>query len=153
MFSLCYPFSAQVRLYFTHFNILVLTKSLSSVRVTAFTMRAILAGSDSAGTNSNLVVAQAVIYSVGFFGLLYSAYTLVVDRYVSQVFAPDTESDAGTLHREKMIPQQIQLPGILGRIRKLMSNNHLVRIVLTVAVALGVIGGVSWATVFMYFNV
>lgn len=51
-----------------------------SVRVVAFTMRAILAGSESAGQNLNLLVAEEIIYSVGFFGLLYSAYTLVLDR-------------------------------------------------------------------------
>lgn len=45
-------------------------------------MRAILAGSDTAGTNVNVVVAEAIIYGVGFFGLLYSAYTLVLDRFV-----------------------------------------------------------------------
>lgn len=43
-------------------------------------MRAILAGSDTAGQNLNLVIAESIIYSVGFFGLLYSAYTLVLDR-------------------------------------------------------------------------
>ena len=51
-----------------------------SVRVTAFVMRAVLAGSHSAGTDLNLVIGELVVYSVGFFGLLYSAYTLVLDR-------------------------------------------------------------------------
>ena len=53
-----------------------------SVRATAFTMRAVLAGSSTAGTNLNVYIAEQVIYSIGFFGLLYSAYTLVLDRYV-----------------------------------------------------------------------
>ena len=52
------------------------------VRATAFALRAVLAGSSTAGTNLNLYIAQQVIYSVGFFGLLYSAYTLVLDRCV-----------------------------------------------------------------------
>ena len=43
-------------------------------------MRAVLAGSDSAGTNIELLIAESIVYSVGFFGLLYSAYTLVLDR-------------------------------------------------------------------------
>ena len=43
-------------------------------------MRAILAGSEKAGENLDLLVAQQIIYSTGFFGLLYSAYTLVLDR-------------------------------------------------------------------------
>lgn len=43
-------------------------------------MRAVLAGSDGAGANINLVIGETIVYSVGFFGLLYSAYTLVLDR-------------------------------------------------------------------------
>lgn len=53
------------------------------VRVTAFVMRAVLAGSDGAASNLGLVIAESVVYSVGFFGLLYSAYTLVLDRYAT----------------------------------------------------------------------
>jgi len=43
-------------------------------------MRAVLAGSDSTGTNVNLVIAEMVVYGIGFFGLLYSAYILALDR-------------------------------------------------------------------------
>jgi len=50
------------------------------VRVTAFVMRAVLAGSDSAGTDFGLFIGESIVYSVGFFGLLYSVYTLVLDR-------------------------------------------------------------------------
>lgn len=56
------------------------------VRVVAFTMRAILSGSDTAGRNRNVVIAELIIYNVGFFGLLYSAYTLVLDRFVRSCF-------------------------------------------------------------------
>ena len=51
-----------------------------TVRTTAFILRAILAASSSAGTNLSLVIAEQVIYGIGFFGLLYSAYILVLDR-------------------------------------------------------------------------
>lgn len=50
------------------------------VRVVAFTLRADLAASSSAGENLGLVVAEQIIYNTGFFGLLYSAYALVLDR-------------------------------------------------------------------------
>jgi hypothetical protein len=50
------------------------------VRVTAFTIRAILAGVQSAGQNLNLLIADEVLSSVGFFSLLFSAYILVLDR-------------------------------------------------------------------------
>lgn len=52
------------------------------VRVVGFVMRAILSASSTAGDNINLVVAQLVIYNIGFSGLLYSAHGLVVDRCV-----------------------------------------------------------------------
>ena len=45
----------------------------------AFGIRAALASLDSAGENLNLLIADQVLASVGFFGLLYSAYTLVLD--------------------------------------------------------------------------
>ena len=50
------------------------------VRVVSFAMRAVLAKSESAGENLDLVLAQQIIYGVGFFGVLYSAYTMVLDR-------------------------------------------------------------------------
>lgn len=53
-------------------------------------MRAALAGSNSVGTSLNIVVAQSVLYEVGFFGLLYSAYTLVLDRFVLRLRPPHT---------------------------------------------------------------
>jgi len=51
-----------------------------TIRVTAFIIRAVLAGSESAGENLGLVIANEILSSVGYFGLLYSAYTLVLDR-------------------------------------------------------------------------
>lgn len=58
----------------------VLTAHHLTVRATAFILRAILAASSTAGTNLNLVIAEQVIYGIGFFGLLYSAYNLALDR-------------------------------------------------------------------------
>lgn len=55
-------------------------------------MRAIMSGSDTAGQNLNLFVAEGVIYSAGFFGLLYSAYTLVLDRYETSISELNTSS-------------------------------------------------------------
>ena len=48
--------------------------------VAAFVIRAILAGSESAGESLGLVIADGVLSAVGYFSLLYSAYTLVLDR-------------------------------------------------------------------------
>jgi hypothetical protein len=53
------------------------------VRVVAFALRAILIGSRSLGKNLNVFIADEVMFGVGFFALLYSAFTLVLDRFVS----------------------------------------------------------------------
>ena len=50
------------------------------VRVTAFVIRAVLAGSEAAGEDIGLLIGETIVYGVGFFGLLYSAYNLVLDR-------------------------------------------------------------------------
>ena len=66
----------------------------------AFVLRAVLAGSSTAGTNLHLFIAQQVIYSIGFFGLLYSAYTLVLDRCAaSHPWVNDSISYTGVVIR------------------------------------------------------
>ncbi|KAF8162620.1 hypothetical protein B0H34DRAFT_692095 [Crassisporium funariophilum] len=51
-----------------------------AMRVAAFAIRAVLAGMESAGESLSLLIADEVLLGVGYFGLLYSAYTLVLDR-------------------------------------------------------------------------
>ena len=76
------PFSVKVGLPFKFVLVLETDAELNCpVRVVSFAMRAVLAKSESAGENFNLVLAQQIIYGVGFFGILYSAYTMVLDRY------------------------------------------------------------------------
>lgn len=55
--------------------------SLSQVRITAFGMRAAFTKSDSLSQNKNMIIAQSIIYSIGYFGVLSSAINLVIDRY------------------------------------------------------------------------
>lgn len=50
------------------------------VRVVAFAMRALLTKRETAGENFHFVLAQQIIYGIGFFGVLYSAYIMVIDR-------------------------------------------------------------------------
>lgn len=50
------------------------------VRITAFIMRTVLIAFDSVSYNMPMFIADEVLSTVGFFGLLYSAYTLVLDR-------------------------------------------------------------------------
>ncbi|OCH93979.1 hypothetical protein OBBRIDRAFT_789681 [Obba rivulosa] len=88
-----------------------------TVRMIAFAMRAALAGGGSAAYNENLLIGEEVIYSIGFFGLLYSAYQLVVQR-------------------QKITGVKTSY-GVLSQVT---SNLQLVRIAMSVAVALGIAG-------------
>ena len=53
---------------------------LFSVRVVAFVIRAALAGSESAAEKLNLLIADEILFGIGYFSLIYSAYILVLDR-------------------------------------------------------------------------
>lgn len=44
-------------------------------------MRAALTKSDSLSEKKDFVIAQSIIYSIGYFGVLSSAVNLVIDRY------------------------------------------------------------------------
>ena len=80
MFSSSSRYSAQVSFQTPRWVEIVRDLPPLSVRVTAFVMRAVLAGSDGAGSDLGLVIGEMIVYSVGFFGLLYSVYNLVLDR-------------------------------------------------------------------------
>jgi len=93
-----------------------------AVRITAFVLRALLAAVESDAQNLNLLIAFEIIYNVGFFGLLYSAYTLVLDRgLLSDLPLPD------------------------GPISKITRMAILFRIALTAAVTIGITGAVESA--------
>jgi hypothetical protein len=53
------------------------------VRIVSFAMRAVLTKSESAAENFDFVLAEQIVYGVGFFGILYAAYIMVLDRYGS----------------------------------------------------------------------
>ncbi|KAF8963767.1 hypothetical protein BDZ97DRAFT_1819087 [Flammula alnicola] len=97
---------------FVHF-ILVL---FCAIRLTAFAMRAALISLDSAGQNLNILIADEVLFGVGFFSLLYSAYTLVLDL---EIMSDRPESN--------------------NPIIRLTKNRFLFRLTLTAAVALGIV--------------
>ena len=54
--------------------------SLPLVRIAAFAVRAALATNEKAGENLNIYIAEQVLLSIGYFGLLFGAYDLVSDR-------------------------------------------------------------------------
>jgi len=97
--------------------VFVVLSLFCAIRITAFTIRAVLAGSDSAGQDLNLLIGEQVLFGVGFFGLLYSAYTLVLDRM-----------------------QLTNAPPSNNIVLRVTSNRRLFRLILTGAVALGIVG-------------
>lgn len=80
-----------------------------------------MAGVNSAGENLNLLIADQVLFGVGFFGLLYSAYTLVLDRWL-------------------LVDPHKSRTGLISRV---MKNRRLFRVILIAAVALGTAGAVQ----------
>jgi len=99
----------------------------SLMRIISFSIRAILAGSDAAGRNVNLFIAEQTIYMAGFCWLLYAAYTLVFDR---QLLAETTQ----------MIRKA---PGVPRTLFMLFGSRHFVRLVLLVSVGIGCAGDVE----------
>ncbi|KAJ7450835.1 hypothetical protein FB451DRAFT_1374592 [Mycena latifolia] len=91
-----------------------------AMRVTAYIIRAIMANSTAQGSNLNLFIADQVIFGVGFFALLYSAYTLVLDR---DILAGGEPSSLFSLN--------------------LLRNTHAFRMILMAGVALGIVGTVD----------
>lgn len=52
------------------------------VRVVAFVIRAVMVKVVSAGENLGLLIGDQILFGIGYAGLLYSSYTLVLDLYV-----------------------------------------------------------------------
>jgi len=87
-----------------------------AIRIAAFSVRAALAGIESAGENLSILIADEVLFGVGYFGLLYSAYTLVLDL--------ESISDR---------------PPPKNALLLLIRNRRLFRLAMTIAVALGIV--------------
>ncbi|KAF8963815.1 hypothetical protein BDZ97DRAFT_976663 [Flammula alnicola] len=105
-----------VRPTFVHFVLVF----FCIIRLAAFAIRAALISLDSAGQNINILIADEILFGVGYFSLLYSAYTLVLDL---EIIAGRPESD--------------------NPIIRLTKNRRLFRFALTVAVALGIVAASS----------
>ncbi|ESK88733.1 hypothetical protein Moror_2995 [Moniliophthora roreri MCA 2997] len=97
-------------------RILIILSVFCAIRIAAFAIRAVLCHSSSAGEDLGLVIADQVLFSVGFFGLLYGAYGLVMDRLDKCDYEPENP------------------------ISRLTGNRNLFRLVLLVAVILGSVG-------------
>ncbi|THG94507.1 hypothetical protein EW026_g6982 [Hermanssonia centrifuga] len=98
----------------------------SLTRLVSFALRSALAGNTSAAENESILIAEQVIYSVGFAGLIYSAYTLIIDRD-EMVNPGDTGGRTGIFL-------------LLGRVLK---YRNVMRLTITVAIILGICGGIK----------
>ncbi|KAF8892341.1 hypothetical protein CPB84DRAFT_1683104 [Gymnopilus junonius] len=87
-----------------------------TIRVVSFAIRAALAASTSTGENLSLFLADQVLSGVGYFGLLYSAYTLVLDL---EQISDRTRSNNSIL--------------------ALTRNRRVFRLILLIAVVLGIV--------------
>ncbi|KAF9044079.1 hypothetical protein BJ165DRAFT_1389951 [Panaeolus papilionaceus] len=90
-----------------------------AIRLVAFIIRAVLAGNDSAGQDLGLLIADEVLFGVGFAGLLYSSYTLVLDR--------------------NLLHSQPSLSTSSHPLFRIMHNRSIFRVTLTAGVVLGII--------------
>ncbi|KAJ3182941.1 hypothetical protein HDU85_002547 [Gaertneriomyces sp. JEL0708] len=88
------------------------------IRIAAFTMRTIIRGSDTAGECLGFYLATVIMYTMGFVGLLYTAYALVLDHAL-------------------LIADR--LPSAYSR--SFAKNRVVIRLILIVAVSLGITGG------------
>ncbi|KAF9021458.1 hypothetical protein BDZ89DRAFT_1115948 [Hymenopellis radicata] len=94
-------------------------------RLVGFIIRAVEIDVESAATNESVLIADQVLFGIGFFGLLYSAYTLVMDRG-DLLAIPETHSR-----------------NIIDRIA---GTRRLFRLILTAGVAIGIAGISSSST-------
>lgn len=99
--------------------VLWVTAFFCQVRIVSFAMRAALAKSESAGENFHLVLAQQIIYGVGFFGILYSAYIMVLDRQI-------IKRTVGS-----------------SPLSRITENRHIIRLALVAAVSLSITGSIQ----------
>jgi hypothetical protein len=110
---------------------------IALVRVTAFVIRAVMIGVESAGENLNLLIADQILFGIGYAGLLYSSYTLVLDLYVtSDIFSISTL----TYFRCRVEEAESESPRRDNSVLRLTRNRNLFRIVMIVAVILSISG-------------
>ncbi|KAF8136516.1 hypothetical protein EV363DRAFT_1544125 [Boletus edulis] len=90
-----------------------------AIRIAAFVIRALLASVKSDQDNLHVLIAYEILYNTGFFGLLYSAYSLVTARVAVAKNPPN------------------------GPISRLLRHHFLFRIALSAAVAIGITGAIQ----------
>ncbi|KIJ69143.1 hypothetical protein HYDPIDRAFT_79393 [Hydnomerulius pinastri MD-312] len=101
--------------------VFIILSFFCAIRITAFILRALLAHVPADGQNLDMLIAYEIIYNTGFFGLLYSAYTLVADRVACAKNPPN------------------------GPISRILRMRFLFRLALMAAVAIGITGAIDYS--------
>lgn len=97
---------------------------------------------DSAAHNLGLIIATTVLFNLGVVAPIYSTYNLILDRFVNAyiVFFASVNAARFADFRQQLLPSppHLLLGGTIGR---LLLNRHVVRLFLSIAVALGITAG------------
>jgi len=94
-----------------------------AIRVTAFVIRAIMIKVTSAAQNLSLLIGDQILFGIGYAGLLYSSYTLVIDL----------GEEAANRRTGSEEPHFLRLT----------RNRHLFRLLMATAVALGIVASTT----------
>ncbi|KAJ7176293.1 hypothetical protein C8R43DRAFT_556800 [Mycena crocata] len=81
-------------------------------RLVAYTIRAILADHTVLSTTLGWFIADQVLFGVGFFALLYSAYTLILDRELASG-SPPPDRPLARLLRQRTVFRAVLLIGVV----------------------------------------
>ena len=123
----CY--TSHLRLHRHHPFLRSYVLSSSNTRVLTFILRAVLASVQSDADNIHVFLAYEIIYNTGFFGLLYSAYSLVTARYVLHpqhlfLLAPSPVSRLQRTLQMTLLPASFAITFVLHRLDGCRSARH-----------------------------
>ncbi|KAF8809298.1 hypothetical protein BYT27DRAFT_7136418 [Phlegmacium glaucopus] len=95
-----------------------------AIRVAAFAIRTALAASSSAGESLGLVIAESTLFGVGYFSLLYSAYTLVLDRMLISDVPPSNHPLLRLTQNRRIFRLAVLLALVLGIVASSTTNSN-----------------------------
>ncbi|KAG8863272.1 hypothetical protein FRB96_008763 [Tulasnella sp. 330] len=88
----------------------------SAVRVVAYSLRAAMANNSKDAVNKNMAIAYEVLYSVGFFSILLSAYNLMHSRDRLAKFQQTGKKASNMFHRSRIMHLLLFIAVVLGTV-------------------------------------
>jgi len=88
----------------------------SAMRVVAYSLRAAMANNSHDATNKGVAIAYEVLYSVGYFSLVLSAYRLLRDRERLYALTRAGNRFTGAIHRGHLVHFLLFLAVVLGTV-------------------------------------